>query len=444
MSLRKHSWLLYAAGALAASGPLCAEEPALYTIEDCVRIGLERSGAAANARRDEEIASAKVIQARAAALPNLSLNGDYTRLDELQEVDVGEETFEAGTLDNYSASAEVRQLLYSGGKVAAALRAARLSRGYAEVARLDSESGLARDIRLGFHAVLLARAGTEVLEESVAQLESVLSQVEDKFRRGAASELDVLSARVRLGNERPLLIGARNAQALALADLRRALALENEAFDVDGELEHRPVRAGLEELQAVAVTNRPSIRALYAIVALREQDMAAARSGRLPELSARFTYFGANSYEFVSFGDDEWQWHWNAGLGVSWNLWDGGLTRGTVREKILEWEKSRTDLDELLKTVLLEVQRAHLDMQHARESVESGQGNIALAEKALAIAETRYDAGLATRLELTESALGVSRAKLVLLRALHDHMNAVARLHSACGWIEEVLYEGKD
>ena len=113
----------------------------------------------------------------------------------------------------------------------------------------------------------------------------------------------------------------------------------------------------------------------------------------MPELQALLTYNGANSYRFVSF-DDDWEWHWNAGLVLSWNLWDGGRTGSIVDQEKLELAKSLTDLDELEKNILLSVERAHLDMLDAGRAVEAGSGNIELAERALEIAGARFTSGL--------------------------------------------------
>jgi outer membrane protein TolC len=90
-------------------------------------------------------------------------------------------------------------------------------------------------------------------------------------------------------------------------------------------------------------------------------------------------------------------------------------------------------LDEMRRSVELEVRRAYLDRVHAQRSVASTRGNVTLAERALEIAQTRYQAGLTTRLEYAAAALALSRARLTWYQAVHDHKVAMARLHHACG-----------
>jgi len=386
----------------------------------------------ANARRDRAIAGARVIQARAQAVPHLTASAGYTRLDEVQEMDLGGEAVPMGTLDNYSAQAEVTQLLYSGGKVGAALKAAKLTSRVADFGLSDAEAAMVRNIRTTFYDILLAQAAVQVREQSVAQIRSLVDQTEAKFKNGKASEFELITVRVRLANETPELLNARNQCDVALESFKCLLNATDEVFRVEGRLDFTPVEVDLAALQKASLRDRPGILGLEATTHLKEQDVTAAKADYRPNLSTFFIYNGANSYRFASY-DSNWEWHWSVGAALQWNIWDGGLTAGTVRQKKLELDKMKTDLDEFRKAVRLEVKQAYLDMMVARQTVEAGSGAVDMAKKALDIAKTRYDAGLATYLEYTDANLALRTAELMLNRAMRDHMNAVARLEYAGG-----------
>lgn len=420
---------------LIIAGVSFAEEvPVRYTLEDCLQIGRERSIYIANAGRDEAISKTQIKQARSEALPHLSLNGEYRRLDELQSIQFGDGTdpVEMGLLDNYSATVEMRQLIYSGGRVNAALNAARATKRYAAMNMAEAEAVLDRDIRIGFNDILLAKKAVSVYEESIKQLQSLLDQTQLKYDNGAASEFDLITAKVRLANEKPLLIMAANQLELIKENFRRTLNLEEDVFDLDGALDLAPVDTGIGEYLSAASENRSMIKVLEAQVAMREEAVAAARSRQKPNVSLFATYNGANSYAFVAFQED-WQTHWNAGVMVNWNVWDGGLTGGGVEQALIELDKTRAALEDYRKIVELEIKQSYLAMTHANESVNSGKGNIELAEKALEIARARHDSGLATYLDFTDANVALSRARLSYFTAMHDHANAVVRLTFASG-----------
>jgi outer membrane protein len=441
----KTSGILVLSGCLclAACGGETQSATRVLGMSDSIRIGLDASEAMLNAYRDRAIALLRKQQAGAEASPQVSLAASYTRLDEVESFLFGEETVRLGTLDNYAVSARIDQLLYSGGRVRAALRAARALEDLAAWELDETRQALVRDIRLRFLDVLLARHVVHVREQSVEQLEALVLQTRQKYDRDAASEFDVLSAQVKLANEQPPLIRARNDHELAREAFRRLVNLGDAPFRIEGVLDFQPDHERLDTFLAEALASRPVLRIVQAQVRLLDEDVVAARSGLLPDIRTHFAYSGANAYEFAGF-DDEWRWHWNAGLRLSWDLWDGGRTRRLVGEKRLERDKRQTDLDALRKTVALQVRRAYLAREHARQSVEASRDNVALAEKALDIAAVRYGNGLATRLEYTDANLSLNTARLALYGALRDHAAAGAELDYACGRAVHVVEKGAE
>lgn len=412
-------------------------EPGKYTLDECIKVGIERSATAINARHDKEIARATVTQARSQVFPQVTADGGYTRLDELQTMDIGGQSLQMGTLDNYSVDFKVSQTLYSGGKMSAAIAAARLAHVYADWELADVEACLIRDIRTGFYDILLAKAMVSVKEESVQQIQSLVEQTEQKYKNGRASEFDLLSARVRLANEKPELIRARNLLMLALEGLKRLINVDDPAFDIEGTLASSAVPESFDSICRNALLNRPALKEMEAGVALRERDLEAAKAPYYPTINSYFLYSGANSYRFISFNDD-WQWRWTAGITASWSLWDSGLTRSTVKVKRLELEKARTSLEDTRKAIALEIRQAYLDMQRAAETIDAGRGNVEMAKKALSISRSRLDSGLATYLEFADSNQALREAQFSLSLALRDHMVAVARLRYAAGIAEDL------
>jgi len=403
----------------------------VFTLEECIALGLEQAVAAINAQRDEQIAGKRIGQVRSQLLPQLSADGSYTRLDDVPAFDFGGEIVEMGREDNYAAGIEVSQLLYSGGSVGQALKAAKLYRGVAREELRQARNELVRDIRTGFNDILLADAQLDVQEASLAQLEDLLAQAEARQRQETASEMDVLAARVRVANERPLVIRARKEQALARAAFRNLVQIGPEAFDLDGDLVFEPSDRSLEDWQALAAERRPELRQLAGLLQMREAEILAERGGGRPQVRAFAAYDGTNPESGTAA--DEWDWGWSAGVTVEWDVFDGAGRSSRIAELQLELDKARDTLADTERQVALEVRTYYLDLQQAAETVAAGTESVELAEKSLEIAQTRYDNGLATYLDVTEANVALSRARVTRLLALHGHMNALARLRQASG-----------
>lgn len=423
-------------------GGVAAEDPPAaraYTLPECLAIGLERAASLANARRDEVIAGSRIRQTRAQVLPQLSGSASYTRLDEVPTFTYDDESAPMGRHDNYAASAGLSQLLFSGGSVRAALDAAQFYRDRSRLQTLHTERALSRDIKQGFYGILLARARVKVQEESVAQLRELVRQAEEKYQAETISEFELLSARVKLANEVPVLIAARKELDLARAQFRDLLHLDEDRFELAGELTYTPFDLPLDALQIAARAHRPEIGAQRQMIGLRQSDIRAERGGYYPQIRARAAYEGSNPES--GSAEDAWKWGWNAGLALQWDLADGGLRSGRLLEKSMELAKAEQDLDELLRAIGLEVQQAYLVLRQAAETVAASRENVALAERSLAIAKTRYQAGLATYLEYTDANLALSTARLTWLSALCGHLAALADLRYACGEPDEPAKE---
>lgn len=403
-------------------------EPPAYTLEECIRIGLERAVSVQNAARDREIAEASMKQARSQALPQIDLAARYTRTD-------GETApFVSGDVkqDNLSGSVTLSQTLYEGGKVRAAIRAAGAYRGYTAELKTQKEAALVRDIHRAFNGILLAQANVAVREESLAQLEAFADQSRQKYEAGTASEFDRLTAQVRLANERPLLIEARNALAVAKESFRNLIVLDDADYTLNGTLDYVPFDADLSGLLKQAAAARPELRAQDRLIDLRREDLTVARGGYKPVVSAEAVYSQENPDRYDSTRD-EWEDYWQAGVSAKWALFDGGRRRGDVMEKALELAKTEALRDDLRRGVALEVTAARLEMLAAREVIAGAEENVRLAEKALEIARTRYDAGLGTWLEFNDSNLALNTARLNYFQALEKHLRAVTDLNYAAG-----------
>ena len=421
-------WMAWTGCAAAAE-----ESPAkpVFTLEECIGIGLKQAASARNALRDEQIAGMRISQVRAQILPQLKATGGYTHLDEAASAEVDGEMVQMGQEDNFAAGISVSQLLYSGGSVRSALDAAQLYREVAQTRVQQVENELVRDIRTGFNDILLEEEQVRVQEASAAQLQDLLEQAESRFRQKTASEFDVLSARVRLANIQPVLIRARKQADLARAKFRSLVQLDPVFFDLAGELGFVKSERSLEEWQALGLEQRPELIEQRRFLGMWEADIRAEQGGFLPQVRAFAGYDGANPES--GSADRSWEWGWSAGVTAEWDIFDGALRRSRIREKRLELEKAHETLADSERQVALEIQAHHLELMQAAETVAASRDTVALAEKGLEIARTRYENGLATYLDFTDANLSLSVARLTWLQALHDHMNAQARLQQACG-----------
>ncbi len=416
------------ATAQSAEAPVTLRPP--LTLADCLRLAEERSLTLANAQRDQAIAAEEIRQVRAQALPGVRAEAGYTWLENPQNVPGAPEMPRD---ERYQATAQINQLLYSGGAVRAALEAAGFYRDGAEARTAITTRALQRAVAHTFVGVLQAEAAAAVAEESLRVLEGYAEQTERKQARGLASEFDALTARVRVANERPLCEAARHEVALAYRTLWNLLNLEeHDTPAIAGALTaptNAPARAGLV---AQAYRQRPELAVAAAERDFHDAGIRVERSAYRPEVRAFAAYRGNRPGEYDPTLD-EWQWSWQAGAVAVWDLFDGGLRRGKTAAVTLKRDQAEATRAEWRQRIRFEVQQAELALDTAQTTRRGSLESVRLAERAMAIARTRHDQGLSTYLEFTDANLALSRARLNRLNALAACRRAWIDLHHAAG-----------
>lgn len=411
--------------------PVQAEQPVAYSLEQSIRIGLKQSIPVANAARQRMIAEATQKRARSEAFPQLTGTADYTMADDINFVQDGTK---AVGLD---ASLQV----FAGGRVMAAIRAAKAYKQLTAEQERGIRSAQVRDISMSYFDVLLAQERVATLEQSVAQLAAFEKETRQKYNAGTVSEFEWLSAKVALSNEEPRLIAARNELTLAKEAFRNLTYIDEADFVLSDPLEYTPVKVGLDEAISSGMAQRPELQQKGFAVELRREDINQQKSAYYPRVSlfANYGYSNPDPYAFLAGGasGDEWAGHWTAGIRATWNLFDGGARRADLSESQLNMAIESSELSDLQRTVALEIRTQWLRARDSELVIRATEESVSLARRALYIAKSRYDEGLGTYLEFTQANVELGHARLARAMALQEYMKAVTGMKYAVGTLLE-------
>ncbi|MDZ4197953.1 MAG: TolC family protein, partial [Kiritimatiellia bacterium] len=122
---------------------------------------------------------------------------------------------------------------------------------------------------------------------------------------------------------------------------------------------------------------------------------------------------------------------WNAGLQLKWELFDGGRRNALIDSLRMQLNQGRAETEEAERSITLQIRQAWLRMLHAKETLAAGDETVELAEKSLAIAQTRYEAGLSTALEFADARLACDTALFSRMQARMEWLSALADLEHA-------------
>ena len=278
-----------------------------------------------------------------------------------------------------------------------------------------------------YYGVLLAKKQLEVAEQAVKTSQSIMNRSQARFDSGLVVESDLLTAKVRMATRQQELIRARNNLDLARAQFSTAMGAPVDfLFQPAEALAERtlPVPV-LREVEEQALTNRPDLKRIQSEEAAQQQSVATAKSSFGPRVNA-FAGWEMDNPTFVAGGGGN---SWLGGVEVQFDIFQGGAKRAALsRERALQ-ERVTAMKQVASDGVRLEVRRAYYSLDSARQEVEVARAAIAQAQDSLRINQNRYDGGLITISDL----LGAEEATR---RNQTDYWEAVYRFHTSYANLE--------
>ncbi|HTV39962.1 MAG TPA: TolC family protein [Candidatus Sulfotelmatobacter sp.] len=415
------------------------------SVFDAMNLALEQNATILKAQNDLTASSGLVVQTRAVALPQLTASGQYknTEPSAIETIPIPGDFQQ--THESWNAGFQLVQTIYSGGKLIAAIKAARLTKEQAMAEYQTVVQDTLLDTRTAYYDALLAREQITVHEASVKLLQNELDDQQRRYKAGTVPEFNVLRAEVQLANERPLLIQARNSYRIAKNDLSNLLGYnlprdiwEDIPMQFSDKLDSAPYQVDLPSAIEHAIQFRSELVARRKTQDLQQLNIVNARSGYKPQVQvfAGYSWFNAQ-YAFQPYTPPlslEQNFHgYNLGAQVNWDIFDGLLTRGKVIQARADYDKSRNDLTDETRQIELQVRTAYSDFVEAKEVLDSQKTVLAEAEEALREARARFDAGTGTQLDVLDAETSLTQARATNVQALHDYDTARARLERAIG-----------
>ncbi len=446
--------------------PLYAQEvnppaPLVLNLEDAVQRALQHNQAMLAAKYGVREAGAGVTVARSAFLPHISIQGSYTRLAEPAALEmatpvygtlqvpvfdtlgnamgytevpgiVGADTaeFQMGEEENYLARASLQQPLFAWGKILSGYQISDLNLQAVREDYRKVENELVFNVTKSFYGILVLEQLVELMKDAQEQTARHVEAVEKRYDEGLASRFDLLRARVQFANMEPEVVKVENGLELALTGFKTLLGFpQDTTVSLKGELRYEPTEVDLTQSVQEAKRNRPEVTALSLRKRMSAKALSIAKKGNWPSLALVANY----DYKKPLHFENEWGGDWSVGIALQMPLFTGLETLGKMEEARSRLRKAEHGLKLLEEGVELEVRSACLHLEEAKRLVESQKENVTQAEEALKIVEERYKRGLATSLEVMDTQLALTQARMNQLDAVSDYIVARAEIERATG-----------
>jgi outer membrane protein len=377
-------------------------------------------------------------ESRAAELPDF--NGAITAVDTKEGSRIGAGALNAPRLlEHAGGGVTLSQLITDFGRTINLVSSAKLSEKAQNANALATTEDIVLATDQAFYNALEAEALLKVAQQTVTTRQSVEQQVDELAKSKLKSTLDLAFAQVNLSQAKLLELDAQNNVDSTLAALTAVLGFDKQVRYELTEDEAQPPAPppDVDVLINTALQQRPDLQALNYDQQAAEKFRRAQREQLLPTISAlgmaggspvRPDCFGGcfPNY-FIS------SWYGAVGLNMSIPIFNGFLFTAQASEANYRAQAAAESARDLRDRVVRDVRTAWLAANTAFQRVGVAAELSKEADLGLSLAQSRYQLGLGSIVELSQAQLQQTDAAIGYVNAQYQYRLSLSTLNFEIG-----------
>lgn len=287
----------------------------------------------------------------------------------------------------------------------------------------DTERGLIFNVAQQFVNVLLAKSNLEFASQDLASFEKTVSLSETRYKSGAMSEADLLKIKLQTLQFQTDVSMAKLSLKQALVSLRELLGFESVTLDYDviGELVYTALHGNQEDLQSLALQQRPDLLAAQQGVTAAKSQYDLAKANGKRNLSTTLDYTHVSALNSASFT-----------VNIEIPIFDRN------QGEIARTHYAITQADELKSEA---TQVVLTDVANSYEAAKTNDeivllytsGYLQQAKDSRDISEYAYQRGAASLLDFLDAERSYRSTQLAYRQALASYMLSVEQLKESVG-----------
>ena len=408
-----------------------------FTLENAIDYALENNRLSKNATSDLEIANAKKWETIATGLPQINAFIDYNNNLKQPVSLVPAEFFGGnpgefaelsfGTKQTIDGSVTLTQLLFDGSYMIG-LASIKLYMDIAEKAKIKTDQEVKKATISAYGNALISQERVKILNKNLKNVKNNLDEINKIYQNGFTELENVEQLTISYKSLKnsldyatkiekttlnlfKLIIGYNIEKEITLLDNLSGLTLKS--FDLNESSENFEIEKNID--YQLSLNNKKSQRTLYRL----EQAKA------LPTLRAflKGGYDGNNeSFRFFK-PNQKWYGYSFVGVTMSVPIFSSLRKSAKTQQAKIEFEKSKLDLSESKKRILIEFENAESEYQYALNSYNNAIENLKLAEKIERKNQIKFLEGLVSALELRQAQIQLYSIQNELLQSMLEVIN---------------------
>jgi outer membrane protein len=372
-----------------------------------------------------------VREARSGELPTSTASVTAVDAEDGSRISAGPLTA-SRLFEHAGAGANFSQLITDLGRTHNLISAAKLEEKAQNANAMATENDIVIATDQAFYSALEAQALDEVAKQNVNMRQTTDTQVGQLTKNKLKSTLDLSFSNVNLSQAKLMLLDAQNNLDSSMAALDAVLGLDREVTYelVDDAQNLQPPPGDVDHLAQLGLEQRPDLQALKLDQQSQAKFSTAQHDQMLPSIAAAGTV-GSVPIRPAQYYTTNW---WG-GIGVDLNIpvFNGFLYSAQAKEASLRAQAAAEKTRELRDEVVRDIHTSWLAAKTAYQRMAVTDEMLRQANLSLQLAQTRYQIGLSSIVELSQAQYQQTDAAIGHTNAIYQYRLALATLNYQMG-----------
>lgn len=427
--MKRKLWM-YCAALLVCQSVAAQDSVKQWTLQECLDYALENNIQLQKSRNDYLSGVEDTKMAKAARLPSLSVTSSqgFTNYPSASASfsDSHSGSYGFSSRNSYTGTYGINAglTLYNGGKLQTAVKRQNLQNQIDALSVEESANDIRVAIVQAYMQALYAREAVEIAINTAKTSEAQRDRAREMFQAGSISQVDLAQLESQYQSDAYQVVVARTSLDNYKLQLKQLLELDiTDQIELSvPEINESAVTLVLPDktqIYATATENMPEIKRGELAVEAADLDIRQARAGFYPSLgltaSVGTGHMSGNNYES---GSQIWnRFNENVGLSLSIPIFSNRQNRTATNKARIAAASSRLDQQDLLKTLLREVETAYLDAVSAQSQYVAANEKERYARQSYELTDEQFRVGMKNTVELITAQNEWSAAQQEVLQA---------------------------
>ena len=396
----------------------------VLTKKDAIAIALENNYGVKIANNNVEVAKNNSSIYNTGYLPTVSTSAGANYNNSNQEIERqnGETTkINGAETKSYNASINVNYTLFDGLNRKYNYKQLQETYNLSELEARETIENMYLQLFNNYFQIARLSENTSNLDETLKISKKRLERANHKYDYGQSTKLELLNAQVDVNNDSINLINSKQQFANSKRNLNIILGIQNGiAYNLETEVNFINLMS-FEELSSKAKENNILLKQNEKNIAISKFNIKANKAGYLPKAGLTGSYgWNKSQNPATSFLAQLNSTGLNAGLNLSWNIFDGGATKTRVANAKIALENQEILKQQQLETIDNTIKNTYELYQNTLFILEAQKQNEITTQNNFDRTEERYKLGQVSSIEFRQAQINLLNTQNAVSNAKYD------------------------